>query len=863
MTSSRLFFRGLSNACVLGVGTALIVSGCGGGADAPGAVTAAAPAVVASSVTSLEVGVPGSAALPAEAVALPAFHALPVLPAPPDGGDAWDIAHSAHQLPTQTLLSQRQAMRSTARLSLRDVTEEGGGYSSAPMASSSAAATYTPAQIRAAYQMPSLPASMTGLSAAQAAQMGAGQTVYIVDAQHDPNAAAELASFNASFGLPGCASLVITPSTKLPLAAAANTGCQFSVVYSSATGAVTNTAPAYDSGWATEIALDVQWVHATAPLARVILIEAPDAGVSSLTAAVSLANTMGPGVVSMSFGAPEGAWTASVDTSFQAANMSYLAATGDNGSAVNWPAVSPHVLAVGGTTLTYGGTGPRSESAWSGSGGGVSQFTAAPVYQTNAVPGMGTPTQRNVSDVSFNADPYSGQYVAVIAPGSTTTSWMSVGGTSLATPQWAALLAIANAQRALAALGPLGDPHAALYTQISAVPGTYSADLADVTKGADGVCATCAAKVGYDTPTGLGTPNVSPLLTSLVGAGVSKTPIVSSAAVNGVAKTALSYTVAVTSPDSVTFSLVNAPSGMSISASGVLAWASPVAGTYTVTVVAKDTKTALSGQGVLTITIAPPPTPTVAAGSVSGMAGVSLSFSPSVTSVDPVTWTLSGAPAGMSMTSAGVVTWANPVTGTFKVTVTATDTKDGQSGQGVYSVTIAAKAPPTVNAASAQGVVGTAFSFAVSVQAQNPLTFTLAGAPSGMTISASGVLSWTNPVAGTYSVTVTAKDSKTGLTGSGVVSIKIAASAITITSSGMTASASKGLAGTIAIGDPGATSLSVQISGVPLGMSFSVSGFNLNASWPKPVVGNYSLSVAVTDGAGHSATVQIPVTITK
>ncbi|MFD2425146.1 hypothetical protein ACFSUI_14820 [Ralstonia solanacearum] len=286
--------------------------------------------------------------------------------------------------------------------------------------------TYTPAQIRAAYGLPALPTSWTGLSAAQAAQMGAGQTIYIVDAMSDPNAAAELAAFNQTFGLPACATTTISPSTSLPLPAAGTAGCQFSVVYSTSAGGRTSTSPAYDSGWATEIALDVQWAHATAPLARIVLIEAPDASISSLLGAVNLANAMGPGIVSMSFGAAEGSWTASVDSAFASANMSYVAATGDSGSGVEWPSVSKSVLGVGGTHLTYSGT-TRSETVWSGTGGGISQYTSVPAYQTSAVPGIGTLSKRSVADVAFNADPYSGQYLAVITPGSSSVSWHSVG----------------------------------------------------------------------------------------------------------------------------------------------------------------------------------------------------------------------------------------------------------------------------------------------------------------------------------------------------------------------------------------------------------------------------------------------------
>jgi subtilase family serine protease len=98
---------------------------------------------------------------------------------------------------------------------------------------------------------------------------------------------------------------------------------------------MTSAAPPYDAGWATEIALDVQWAHATAPLARIVVIEAADPSLNNLLGGVKLANSMGPGMVSMSFGAPEGSWMSSVDSAFTGAAMTYLAATGDSGAAVS------------------------------------------------------------------------------------------------------------------------------------------------------------------------------------------------------------------------------------------------------------------------------------------------------------------------------------------------------------------------------------------------------------------------------------------------------------------------------------------------------------------------------------------------
>jgi subtilase family serine protease len=760
---------------------AALLSACGAGstdsASEPRLAQGAAPLATGSTTLVLE---PGT--LPAEdakRMALPSFHMAPVdLEAPDEHADDATAPVHAQAVPTefQHLSTRRltmQALHGRHLEAMRSLTPDAAA---APAASGSVVATYTPAQIRAAYGLPALPAAGASLTAAQAAQLGAGQTIYILDAQHDPNVAAELAAFNTKFNLPACTTKTIAPTASLPLAAASTSGCELAVVYSTANGGMTATQPAYDSGWASEITLDVQWAHATAPLARIVLIETADPSYNNLLGGAKLANAMGPGIVSMSFGGSESSGTMSSDSVFAASSMTYLAATGDSGAAVSWPAVAPHVLAVGGTTLSYSGSGLRSEVAWSGTGGGVSQYTATPSYQTSAVPGMGTPVRRTVADVAFNADPSSGQYVAMIAPGSSTVRWGSVGGTSLSTPQWAGLIAVANATRALNGKAAMGAPHAALYGQIATVPGTYASVFADITAGSDGSCAACTAKSGYDQLTGLGTPNVSNLLSALSGLTVATAPQVGSASIQGKVGTALTFTVSTVASNAVSYTLTGAPSGMSISSAGVVSWAVPVAGTYSVTVTAKDSKTGLSGQGVYTVVIAPVSAPVLTSGTISGKVGVALSFSAAASNANPVTYALSGAPSGMSISSTGVVSW--PV-----------------------------------------------------------------------------------PVAGIYSVTVTAKDSKTGLSGQAKYTVQITSGGPVITGAAMTGVAGKPMSGLITIVDNGVSSVSITISGVPLGMMFQSSGLSVIPYWNTPVAGSYQLKVVVTDSAGGSAQLTIPVTV--
>ena len=857
---------------LLGATAALLLGACG-----PGQETSAPPAAIATAATQFTVEVPVIPAAVGALVVQPMFHAAPMLLDAPDGRDSGNSSGSAHWRPHMQRVPGTMAEMSTRRLTAQKIAaaeqtaqdiapllDGGAADIAAPMAGSSVVATYSPAQIRAAYDLPALPAAGTALTPAQAAQLGAGQTIYIVDAMHNPNAAAELAIFNQKFGLPACTTKAIATNATLPLPPAPTSGCEFSVVYNTPSSTMTATAPAYNSGWAMEIALDVQWAHATAPLARIVLIEAPDASVNSLLGAVRLANLMGPGVVSMSFGAVEGNWTASVDSAFTGKNMTYLAATGDSGSSVSWPSVSPNVLAVGGTTLSYSGSGARSEAAWSGTGGGISAYTALPSYQSASnVPGMTGLLRRNVADVAFNADPATGQYTAVMAQGSSTASWLSIGGTSLSTPQWAGLIAIANASRALQAKTALGLAHTTLYGQIATVPGTFASSFADITRGSNGTCSVCTARVGYDPLAGLGTPNVKSLLASLSGMPAAPVaPVVTGASISGMVGTPLSFTVSASAANPLSFSMLGAPAGMSIASTGVVSWTAPVAGSYAVTMVARNTVSGLTGQAVYKIVIAPQPAPVVAAGAVTGKVGTALAFSVSVTAPNPVSYTLAGAPAGMSISSAGLVSWAAPLAGKYAVTVTAKDSKTGLSGKGIYTVAIAAPLPPVITAASVTGKPGVALSFASTVVAPNPVTYTLSGAPAGMAISAAGVVSWAKPVLGTYSVTIIAKDSKTGLSGRAVTTVKIAAAGPTITAAAMKGVAGKAMSGSIVLTAPGATSLRISIDGAPLGMQFSMSGLTITAYWPQPVAGSYTLKVVALDNNGLTAQLNVPVTVT-
>lgn len=333
---------------------------------------------------------------------------------------------------------------------------------------------YTPSQILHAYGFD------------QIANQGDGQVIGIVDAFDDPNVESDLGVFDTTFGLPACT--------------IAN-GC-LAVVYAS------GARPSQNANWSLETSLDVQWVHAIAPNAKIVLVEAKNGTLGPLLGAVPVAVENGANVVTMSWGSStEFSFEITLDQFlFNNMAVTYFAASGDSGhNLFGYPAASPLVVAVGGTTLKLGTDGNiLSETAWFGSGGGVSRFYPQPAYQS----GFQTTAFRGIPDVSYNANPSTGVPVFDSQNG----NWLEVGGTSAASPQWAALTAIANSLRVAAGKSTIGSNfHPTLYSN--------PLDLFDITKGLNGFCGSlCMASAGYDFVTGLGTPMAPNLIAALVSA---------------------------------------------------------------------------------------------------------------------------------------------------------------------------------------------------------------------------------------------------------------------------------------------------------------------------------------------------------
>ena len=195
--------------------------------------------------------------------------------------------------------------------------------------------------------------------------------------------------------------------------------------------------------------------------------------------------------------------------------VTFVAASGDSGSPGCYPAYSPNVLAVGGTTLTVSGNNYVNEAGWSGSGGGQSSYESEPPYQ-NSVQSSGS---RQIPDVSFDADPESGVAVYDSYDYGTSTPWAQIGGTSLATPCWAGLIAIANQLRASHGVASLDGPSGTL-PALYDLPAT---DFNDITSGSNGGY---SAGPGYDMVTGIGSPIANKLVPDLANWGIMAPPTV-------------------------------------------------------------------------------------------------------------------------------------------------------------------------------------------------------------------------------------------------------------------------------------------------------------------------------------------------
>ena len=423
---------------------------------------------------------------------------------------------------------------------------------------------YGPSSLQSAYKLPSSTA-------------GAGETVAIVDAYDDPDAAADLATYRAAWGLPacgtGCFSKVNQNGAASPLPAASGT-----------------------TGWATEESLDIDMVSAICPNCHIILVEANSASTASLGTAVNSAVKLGADFVSNSYGGTESSSDPTYDTEYyNHPGVAITASAGDDGYGVSYPAASRYVTAVGGTSLTTAAsTRGWAESVWGstsggeGTGSGCSADDAKPAWQTDT--GC---AKRTDNDIAAVADPNTG---VAVYDSYDQSGWLEVGGTSASSPIIASTFALA------------GTPAAGTY------PASYiyqhTGSLFDVTSGADGTCSPaylCTAGAGYDGPTGWGTPDgVTAFRSSGTGSGNTVT-VTSPGNQSGTVGQAVSLQVKASdsaSGQTLTYSAAGLPAGLSINSSSGLITGTPTAsGTSSVTVTVKDT-TGASGSATFTWTVA-------------------------------------------------------------------------------------------------------------------------------------------------------------------------------------------------------------------------------------------------------------------
>ncbi|MGA2972942.1 MAG: S53 family peptidase [Candidatus Bathyarchaeia archaeon] len=398
---------------------------------------------------------------------------------------------------------------------------------------------------------------------------GQGKTIAVIDSFGSDTIRSDLNVFDTSFGLQhlcGETGVICTPG--MPT---------FNILQ--VQGSPPTTPPPINNGtgqenhnlWAIEVSLDVEWAHATAPKANILLVTIPTAETLGVQGLPQMMNAIEyvvhnhlADVISMSFGTGEGAFHNGLAATImnnrqpfidaQTNHVTLFASSGDGGTtnsmkepvkkpanipypSVIWPASDPLVTAVGGTYLCTNavtGTsvdtvnppvrcqptlnpGLQRETGWVVSGGGYSILFSRPTFQNLLPPGstfVGSSTGAPGPNFNMRGIPdiayQASATTGVLVYDAGEGGWFIVGGTSAGSPQWAGLIALADqiAGRDLGYINP------ALY-QIANIPGQYTNDFFDVTINSNGAY---SASIGWDAVTGLGTPNAANLIPDLITA---------------------------------------------------------------------------------------------------------------------------------------------------------------------------------------------------------------------------------------------------------------------------------------------------------------------------------------------------------
>lgn len=331
----------------------------------------------------------------------------------------------------------------------------------------------------------------------------------VVDAYDDPNAASDLAAYRASLSGATDPHTGLSDTATPPLCSSTTTTPCVSFKKVNQSGRTSY--PRGNTGWAEEISLDLDMVSAVCPSCNIVLVEASSNSFSNLATAVAYAKTLHPAAIANSYGGGEFSSEASSynGTYSGTSGTAMTAATGDSGYGVEFPAASPGLTAVGGTSLIFSRTSSgltwNSQTVWSSAGSGCSSYERMPSWQ-NVQGVYSLPADcsgRQVGDASAVADPSTG--VAVYDT-YRQSGWLVFGGTSVSTQIIGATYGLAAGSGTLQA-GP-----GALYPDVHSGTGS-TPGLVPVISGSNASCgdylcdaATNALSSGYNGPTGLGTP---------------------------------------------------------------------------------------------------------------------------------------------------------------------------------------------------------------------------------------------------------------------------------------------------------------------------------------------------------------------